>query len=137
MSSKQLRIEGIENVKRNFNALTKGINPAAARVLKAVAEDVKKEAKELVPVDTGALRDSIRVIVTAKTAGNITRVGVRAGGYEVNPKTGKLVDYAVSVEFGTSRQMPQPYLIPAASKKASRIMRRLLRELIILPRRYV
>ena len=137
MSSTRLRIEGTENVKRNFNALTKGINPAAARVLKAVAEDVKKEAKERVPVDTGALKASIRLIVTAARAGNVTRVGVRAGGYEVNPKTGKLVDYAVSIEFGTSRQTPQPYLIPAASKKASRIMRRLLKELIILPRRYV
>lgn len=137
MSSTRLRIEGIENVKRNFNALTRGINPAAARVLKAVAEDVKKEAKELVPVDTGALKASIRLIVTAARAGNVTRVGVRAGGYEVNPKTGKLVDYAVSVEFGTSRQMPQPYLVPAVSRKAVPIMRRLLRELIILPRRYV
>jgi len=137
VSNTKLRIEGIENVKRNFNALTEGMNPAAARVLKEIAEEVKTEAKELVPVDTGALRDSIRLIVTAKSAGNITRVGVRAGGYEVNPKTGSLVNYAVYVEFGTSRQSPQPYLIPAASKKASRIMRLLLKELVILPRKYV
>ena len=137
MSNTKLRIEGIENVKRNFNALTEGMNPAAARVLKEVAEEVKTEAKDLVPVDTGALRDSIRLIVTAKPAGNITRVGVRAGGYEVNPKTGKLVNYAVYVEFGTSRQSPQPYLIPAVNKKAVPIMRRLLKELVILPRKYV
>ncbi len=137
MSSARLRITGIEQVKRNFNALTKGINPAAVRVLKQVAKEVKDEAKELVPIDTGALKASIRLIVTAATAGDITRIGVRAGGYEVNPKTGKLVNYAVYVEFGTSRQTPQPYLIPAASKKASRTMRLLLRELVILPRRYV
>ncbi len=137
MSSARLRITGMENVKRNFNALVKGMDPAAARVLKEVAKEVKKEAKELVPVDTGALRASIRVIVTAATAGHITRVGVRAGGFEVNPKTGNLVNYAVYVEFGTSRQTPQPYLILAASKKAVPVMRRLLRELIILPRRYV
>ena len=132
-----LKVEGIEHVKRNFNALTDGMNPAAARVLKEIAEEVKTEAKDLVPVDTGALRDSIRLIVTAVSAGDITRVGVRAGGYEVNPKTGNLVNYAVYVEFGTSRQSPQPYLIPAASKKASQIMRRLLKELTLLPRRYV
>lgn len=137
MSSTRLRIKGVEQVKRNFNALTKGMNPAALRVLRDVAKDVKKEAKELVPVDTGALKASIRLIVTAATAGNITRVGVRSGGYEVNPKTGKIVNYAVFVEFGTSRQTPQPYLIPAASKKAVPIMRKLLRELVILPRRYV
>lgn len=137
MPGAQLRIKGIEKVKRSFNALTKGIDPAAARVLKEVAKEVKEEAKELVPVDTGALQASIRLIVTAATAGHVTRVGVRAGGYEVNPKTGKLVDYAVYVEFGTSRQTPQPYLVPAASKKAGPIMRRLLKELIILPQRYV
>jgi len=74
MSSSGLRLEGVEQVKHNFNALTKGMNPAAARVLKEVAEDVKTEAKELVPVDTGALQASIRLIVTAATAGNVTRV---------------------------------------------------------------
>lgn len=136
MSSVRMRIEGVEKVKRNFMALTEGMNPAAARVLKDVAEDVKKEAKELVPVDTGALRDSIRLIVTAKTAGNITRVGVRAGGFEINPKTGKLVDYAIPVEFGTSRQTPQPYLIPAAQRKAVPIMRGLLKGLNQILRRH-
>jgi len=137
VSKTRLRIDGVEKVKRNFNVLTQGMEPAAARVLKEVAEEAKTEAKKLVPVDTGALRDSIRLIVTAKTAGNITRVGIRAGGYEVNPKTGKLVNYAIPVEFGTHRQVPQPYLIPAVSRKASRIMRRLLKELVILPRRFV
>ena len=137
MSSTRLRIVGIDKVKRNFAALTRGMTPAAARVLKAVAKEAKEEAKELVAVDTGALRASIRLITTAATAGNITRVGIRAGGYEINPKTGKLVNYAIPQEFGTSRMAPHPYLIPAVSKKAGPIMRRLLKELIILPRRYI
>lgn len=129
MSSARLRIVGIDKVKRNFNALVEGIDPAAVRVLKEVAKEVKDEAKELVAVDTGALQASIRLIVTAATAGHVTRIGVRAGGYEVNPKTGKLVNYAIPQEFGTSRMAPHPYLIPAASKKAVPIMRRLLKEI--------
>jgi hypothetical protein len=80
-----------------------------------------------VPVDTGALQKSIRLTSTAKVAGKTTRVGVRAGGFEVNPKTGSLVNYAVIVEFGSSRQTPQPYLIPAVSRKAVPLMRELMK----------
>jgi len=116
----------MEKVRRNFNALTEGLDPLTLKVLKEVAEDVKEEAKELVPVDTGALRKSIRVISTAKEKGKITRIGVRAGGYETNPKTGHIVNYSIFVEFGTSRQAAQPYLIPAANKKAVPIMNKLL-----------
>ena len=124
--SSQIKIVGIEQVKRNFNTLTAALDPLTERILKAVANEVKEEARELVPVDTGALRKSIRVTSTAKEAGKTTRVGVRAGGYETNPKTGHLVNYAIYVEFGTSRQSPQPFLIPAANRKAGPIMRQLL-----------
>ena len=127
--SSGIKIVGMKNVKRNFNALVAGLDPLTASILKEVANDVKEEAKELVPVDTGALRKSIRVTSTAKVAGKITRVGVRAGGFEVNPKSGHLVNYAVYVEFGTSRQMHQPYLLPAVRGKASPIIRKLLKGL--------
>jgi len=131
-----VRIEGVDQVKRNFDYLTRGIDPAAVRVLKAVAEDVKEEARELVPVDTGALRASIRLITTAKVAGNITRVGVRAGGFVINPKTGKLVDYAIPIEFGWSKKAPQGFLIPAASKKAVPIIRGLIKEVAAITWRF-
>ena len=127
--SSGIKIVGVETVKRNFNALTVGLDPLTASILKEIAEKVKEEAKENVPVDTGALRKSIRVTSTAKVAGKVTRVGVRAGGFETNPKTGHLVNYAVFVEFGTSRQAAQPFLIPAVSNKASPIIRKLLKGL--------
>ena len=127
--SSQIKIVGMEQVKRNFDALMADLDPLTVSILKKAAKDVKEEARELVPVDTGALRKSIRVTSTAKEAGHITRVGVRAGGYETNPKTGNLVNYAVFVEFGTSRQAPQPYLVPAANKKAVPILREMLKGL--------
>ncbi len=136
MSTVRLRIEGVEQVKRNFTTLSTGIDRAAVRVLKKIAADVKDEAKELVPVDTGALQKSIRVITTAKVAGNITRVGVRAGGFVVNPKTGKLVNYAIPIEFGWSKKAPQGYLILAANKKAVPILRGLFREIREITRRF-
>ena len=122
-----LRIEGVAKVNRVFTILRREIDPIVVDALRLIAKDVKEEAKLLVPVDTGALRRSIRVTSTAKTSGRVTRVGVRAGGYEVNPKTGRLVDYALPVEFGSSRQAPQGYLIPAVSKKAVPLMRLLFK----------
>jgi len=67
---------------------------------KAIVEAVtmmKGLAQVYVPVDTGSLRDSIRVERGGQ--GKHWRViRVRAGGYKTNPKTGRLVDYAVFVE---------------------------------------
>jgi len=121
-----LRVVGAEKVKKNLGLLVREIDPVVVDALKKVAEKVKEEAKSNCPVDTGALRKSIRRITTAERKGHVTRVGVRAGGYEMNPKTGRLVDYAVYVEMGTSRQRPQPFLVPAAQGKAWPILREIL-----------
>ena len=59
-----------------------------------------------VRVDTGSLRDSIRV-ERGGEGQYWKRVRVRAGGYIVNPDTGKLVDYAGHVE------KKYPYLRPS------------------------
>lgn len=64
------------------------------------------------PVDTGALRDSIRVERGGEGKGWRT-VRVRAGGYVINPKSHKLVNYSNYVEFGTARMDAQPFMRPA------------------------
>ena len=62
------------------------------------AELMKGIWQVIAPVDTGSYRDSVR-----KERGGIGKnwreVRVRAGGYIVNPKTGRLVDYAVILEY--------------------------------------
>jgi HK97 gp10 family phage protein len=65
-----------------------------------------------VPVDTGSLRDSIRVERGGEGQG-WRQVRVRAGGYVTNPKTGRLVNYSNFVEFGTRKMSAQPYMRPA------------------------
>jgi hypothetical protein len=54
-------------------------------------------AQIYVNVDTGALRDSGR-IERGGGGKNWREVKVRFGGYTTNPKTGRLVDYAIYVE---------------------------------------
>lgn len=78
----------------------------AEEVLIKQAELMKGLAQVYVPVETGSLRDSIRV--ERGGLGKFWReVRVRAGGYVTNPKSGKLVDYAVFVEA------KQPFMAPA------------------------
>jgi len=63
-------------------------------------------AQIYVHVDTGSLRDSIRI-----ERGGIEKrwhvYRLRAGGYIVNPQTGRLVDYALPVEA------KYPFMAPA------------------------
>lgn len=68
--------------------------------LTAIAELIIKESQRIVPVDTGRLRDSIKIF--------------SASAAEV--KGGTEVEYAGFVEFGTSRQRSQPYMRPAIDK---------------------
>jgi len=83
-------------------------------------EDVRDLAKQFCPVDTGSLKMSIRIEIYASPAGVWHKLGVRAGGYITNPKTGRKVDYAVYVEYGTSKMSPQPFMRPAwQAKRAS------------------
>jgi len=58
-------------------------------------------AQVWVPVETGSLRNSIRLEIVPTNSSQKKSVRVRAGGYVTNPKTGKLVDYARFQEEGT------------------------------------
>jgi hypothetical protein len=72
----------------------------AFEVMMKQAELIKGLAQIYVPVDTGSLRDSIRIERGGE--GKAWRqVKVRAGGYVTNPETGRIVDYAKFQEFGT------------------------------------
>ena len=78
-------------------ALIRGMGRAMDKAALESARLVRDTAKGLVPVDTGALRRSIR---TEK---------VQPRQYDV----GAGEDYAGFVEFGTIHQAAQPYLRPA------------------------
>lgn len=67
-----------------------------AAIVKAAA-DVVKDARNRVPVKSGALRNSI----SASIKGNKATIGPTAF-------------YGRFVEFGTAKMEPQPFLLPAA-----------------------
>lgn len=93
-------------VKHDVAVLPEKMLEYAFEVLLKQAELMKGLAQVYVPVDTGSLRDSIRIERGGEGL-HWRQVRVRAGGYVTNPKTGKIVNYAVHVE------LKYPYMRPA------------------------
>jgi len=74
---------------------------AQARLNLAVAEGAAETARQLVPVQTGALR------------GNIAAIPLPASGSALLVAGTDEITYAAYVEFGTRNNAAQPYFIPA------------------------
>lgn len=81
----------------NTEQFHKLLDEAKEDILKDAGNFVTGEAKKIVPVDTGNLRSSL----DNKMKGNDT------------VQIGTDVEYSTDVEFGTSKQRAQPYLLPA------------------------
>lgn len=83
----------------NFGKIADGLRPKAAAVVSKIAHTIEADAKSRAAVDTGAMRASISVVMDGDLSATIAPT----------------VDYAVFVEYGTSRGAPaQPFMTPAA-----------------------
>jgi HK97 gp10 family phage protein len=99
----------------------------ARKGMKAAAEPVLSLAKSLVPVDSGKLRDKMR-IYSARLGKKQRRVAVGASVSWPKSKTspGK---YAAAVELGTKNQPAQPFLRPAVKAAAPMVKQIFKREM--------
>jgi hypothetical protein len=100
-------IASLELLAVEFRAAGPKAVARAKIVLKKTAFDIERNAKAIVPVDFGDLRDSIghsdmRVISASNMA------------VEVGPT----MDYGGYVEHGTSRMAPQAYMGPSLDRFA-------------------
>lgn len=96
-----------------------------------VTTKMTKLATQIVPVDTGALRDSIEQIPAVLKRKIIRRQTIEFGF----SAGGGIVDYARYVEYGTSKRRiktlvqykmrPQPYMWPAARSFHPLLIKRL------------
>ena len=75
----------------------------AQLVVAKTAHDIEADAKSFAPVDTGTLRNSISTTISN-------------GG--LSAEIGPTVHYAPYLEYGTRRMPPQPYMGPAAERRA-------------------
>lgn len=83
-----------------------GPNPAIRGALTRYSARVVADAKRLAPVDTGRLRNSIGTTA----AGESGMLGSQSVSVVAT------APYAGFVEFGTSRNPPQPYMRPAVAR---------------------
>lgn len=75
--------------------------PKARLVVAKTARDIEADAKGFAPVDTGNLKGSITTDVRGLSA-------------EIGPTA----NYGVFQELGTSKMAPQPFMGPAADRRA-------------------
>lgn len=108
------RIEGAAEMERLLKELGPEVaNKVGRQAVRAGARAIAEEAKRLVPVDTGALRDSI-VVKTLGEGEGFREAKVQAViGFE-KPASRR----AHLTEFGTARAAARPFLRPAMDSKA-------------------
>jgi hypothetical protein len=117
------------NIKMKVGLLPETMEEAAYEVLLNQAHLIVGLAQVYAPVDTGSLRDSIRVERGGKGL-RWREVRVRAGGYILNPNTGRFVDYAKFQEEGTRYLKGKWYLKDAFEEVTGEIPQRLKSEVI-------
>lgn len=107
-----------------LDAIVRDCDKKAEQILRKLAFEVEKTAKQLAPYETTALRNSIYT-QTDKYDGYdkaVSEVASKRPDAKVhrNPKPGKgeaivgpCVEYGIYQEFGTSKMAAQPYMTPA------------------------
>jgi HK97 gp10 family phage protein len=90
----------LDRLARDLSKAADKIEGAVPLLIAKTAADIEANAKKVVPVDTGFLKDSI----TSEADGLHAEVGPTAS-------------YGAYVEYGTARMAPQPYMGPAADAR--------------------
>ena len=117
-------VEGTERLRARFKAVPQKIIDEVARVLEVEAAKIVADMKRLVPVDTGALRDSIGWTWGDAPKGSISVGKVRGKSFDqvaitiyagTRDKSLGNADafYARFQEFGTVKMPANPFFYPA------------------------
>lgn len=102
----------VQRVKRRVHRLNEAVQSAAERTVQETALAAETEAKALVPVQTGRLRESIRK---------------KGEGLQAQVET--QCEYAQIVEMGSSSHAPQPFFAPTMQTQKAEWMNRARRAL--------
>lgn len=111
----EVKLQGFKVFTAYLARLEASLDGIAIAAVKEVAVNIRDTAKRWVLVDTGSLQKSIR-LQSAKLSGGYHSIGVSAGGYITNPKTGRKVDYGIYIEAD------YPFLRPAVMAHARELV---------------
>lgn len=119
VGSRNVGLEGLSEVNKALEKLPDKLQDRAIKnAMAAGARKIRDEAKRLVPVDDGTLREGIvvaRKVKKSRTRKGSVVVGIRGDGRF----------YAHMVEWGTSHSAPNPFMRPAldnASDEALKVI---------------
>jgi len=106
-------VKGLDEVLKKLKILPARIQKnVVTGAIRAGAKPILKEAKRLVPVDTGTLKKSIGIVKRRSKDKNIVI-------FSVTPRIKKGGWYAHFVEYGTAKMPAHPFMRPAVEKMAS------------------
>lgn len=110
-------IKGLSSLQAKLNKLEPVTRAAVERGVGLAGALVEGSAKNIVPVDTGHLRDSINSTSEPISDGAKATIGTN-------------VEYAAYVELGTSRMQAEPYLHPALQKNKDKAKNLIMTEIV-------
>lgn len=120
-----VQIHGLKDLERALGDLPQAAGRAVLRRagIKAISV-VISAAKTKVPVDSGKLRDSLKVSTRlSKRQQQVQRKAVAQGKASVEIYAGaEALPYAHLVEFGTKNTMPRPFMRPAWDEKKGEVL---------------
>jgi HK97 gp10 family phage protein len=109
-------VQGMSELLRKLRELPKALeNRIVNEALEAGAQPILDTAKALAPVDTGLLRESLKVVTApVRKNSHLVRVGTEEGDYKGD------AFYAAFHELGTTKMPARPYLRPAFDQNVNR-----------------
>ncbi len=125
MSSFNFKIEGGKELDAALKMLGRDLETKIAKsAVRAGAQVIRKEAMLNVPVESGTLRNSIRVVTRSKRVGDAVASIVTRSGKKWQSK-GMNAWYAPLVEFGTKHRSATPFLRPALDVKGQAAVKKM------------
>ena len=117
----EAKIQGLKELDNILATMTRQVQGRALRQsANAGAQVIKKEARSLVPVDTGLLRRNIIVARSRRNSrpGKETyNITIREGKKAKRGPNGRSAFYGYFIERGTSKKSARPFLRPALQSK--------------------
>jgi len=108
-----IKIEGLKEIEKNIDIYAKYMDIGVQAAMEEVIDLIATKARDMAPVDTGKLRNSIQWTVRKMTKDLVT------GSVMAN------IEYAKYIELGSSNRPPDPFLEPALEEGIKRLKKEL------------